>query len=93
MDVRFYPTDNHNFENNLYIKQTWPICKLPQTKLMSGKLCVSDALAEENYINKNNTVWERKGRDKTLDKENSYPGLPKLHLTCSRCWIAQDTRF
>lgn len=34
--------------------------------------------------------------DKTLykDKENSYPYLPKLHLTCSRRWTAhEDTKF
>lgn len=34
--------------------------------------------------------------DKTLskDKENSYPCLPKLHLTCRRCLTAhEDTKF
>lgn len=40
-------------------------------------------------------LWEERGQSKhsNKDKEDSYPGLPKLHLTCRRCWTApEDTK-
>lgn len=51
----------------------------------------SSDFADENYINK--TGWKTEMTDKTSDKDkqNSYPCLPKLHLTRRRCWTAHET--
>lgn len=49
---------------------------------------------DEDYIK--TTVRKKDMTDKTFykDKESSYPCLPKVHLTCSRCRTAhEDTKF